>query len=64
MKQYKITYTVDKGEGDNCVLDPSDPIHKMKEGMFLGSVPGLDVYEVYPEVVGEEDRKINPYGQH
>jgi hypothetical protein len=35
----------------------------MKEGMFLGNVPGVDVYEVYPEQVGEEDRPRNPYSQ-
>jgi hypothetical protein len=61
MKQYRVTYTVDKGE--DCVLDNNDPLTKMKEGMFLGSVPGIDTYLVYPEVQGEEDRKINPYGQ-
>ena len=63
MKQYRVTYTVDTGE-DDCVLDPNDPIHKMKEEMFLGKVPGMSAYEVYPEVRGEEDRKINPYSQH
>lgn len=63
MKQYRVTYTVDKGEGENCVLDANDPLNQMKEGMFLGSVPGVDTHLVYPEVQGEEDRKINPYGQ-
>jgi hypothetical protein len=63
MKQYRVTYTVDKGEGDECVLDASDPLHKMKEGMFLGSVPGVDTYLVYPEQNGEEDRPNNPYSQ-
>jgi len=64
MKQYRVTYTVDTGEGDDCVLGADDPIHKMKEGMFLGKVPGMSVYEVYPEVRGEEDRPQNPYSQH
>jgi hypothetical protein len=63
MKQYRVTYTVDLGEGDNCVLDANDPLHKMKEGMFLGSVPGIDTYLVYPEQKGEEDRPRNPYSQ-
>lgn len=64
MKQYRVTYNVDvSGEAD-CVLDPNDPIYKMKEEMFLGKVPGLSAYEVYPEQKGEEDRNINPYSQH
>jgi hypothetical protein len=63
MKQYRVTYTVDKGEGDECVLDANDSLHKMKEGMFLGSVPGIDTYLVYPEQKGEEDRPSNPYSQ-
>jgi hypothetical protein len=63
MKQYRVTYTVDLGEGDGCVLDANDPLHKMKEGMFLGSVPGVDTYLVYPEQNGEEDRPNNPYSQ-
>jgi len=63
MKQYRVTYTVDLGEGDNCVLDANDPLQKIKEGMFLGSVPGVDTYLVYPEQKGEEDRPRNPYSQ-
>ena len=63
MKQYRVTYTVDLGEGDECVLNANDPLHKMKEGMFLGSVPGIDTYLVYPEQKGEEDRPSNPYSQ-
>lgn len=64
MKQYRVTYNVDvSGEAD-CVLGADDPIHKMKEGMFLGNVAGVNVYEVYPEVTGEEDRPQNPYSQH
>ena len=63
MKQYRVTYTVDLGEGNECVLDGNDPLHKMKEGMFLGSVPGVDTYLVYPEQKGEEDRPNNPYSQ-
>lgn len=63
MKQYKITYKVDTGEGDDCVLDPSDPLHKMKEQMFLGSIPGIETDVVYPEQVGEEDRPLNPYSK-
>ena len=63
MKQYRVTYTVDLGEGDECVLDANDPLHKMKEGMFLGSVPGVDTYLVYPEQNGDEDRPNNPYSQ-
>lgn len=64
MKQYRVTYKVDTGEGDDCVLGLDDPIHKMKEEMFLGKVPGIDVYETYPEIKGEEDRPQNPYSQH
>ena len=63
MKQYRVTYTVDLGEGENCVLDANDPLHKMKEGMLLGSVPGVDTYLVYPEQKGEEDWPRNPYSQ-
>jgi hypothetical protein len=64
MKQYRVTYTVDKGEGNDCVLDANDPLNQIKEGMFLGSVPGVDVYEVYPEKQGiESDEKVNPYSQ-
>ena len=63
MKQYRVTYKVDTGEGDECVLDANDPLHKMKEGMFLGSVPGIDTYLVYPEIKGEEDRPNIPYSQ-
>lgn len=63
MKQYKVTYTVDTGE-PNCVLDPNDPVLKMKEQSFLGSVPGLDAYEVYPERRHEDsDEKINPFSK-
>lgn len=65
MKQYRVTYNVNTGEGEDCVLDPNDPLHKMKEGMFLGSVPGIDVYEVYPESHRiDSDEKITPYSQH
>lgn len=64
MKQYRVTYNVDTSTADDCVLDSNDPLHKMKEGMFLGKVPGVEVYEVYPEQKGEEDRPILPYGQH
>lgn len=64
MKQYKVTYNVNTGEGDDCVLDANDPLHKMREGMFLGTVPGVDVYLVYPEKNSEDsDEKINPYSQ-
>jgi|688.fasta_scaffold208808_3 hypothetical protein len=63
MKQYRVTYTVDTGEGNDCILDANDPLNKLKEGMLLGTVPGMNTYLVYPEVQGEEDRKINPYGQ-
>ena len=63
MKQYRVTYTVDTGEGNDCVLDANDPLNKLKEGMLLGTVPGMNTYLVYPEVQGEEDHKINPYGQ-
>lgn len=64
MKQYRVTYNVDTGEGTDCVLGADDPIHKAKEEMFLGKVPGISTYEVYPEVQGEEDRLQNPYSQH
>jgi len=62
MKQYRVTYKVDTGE-ENCVLDPNDPLHKMKEQMFLGSVAGIETDLVYPEQVGEEDRPRNPYSR-
>lgn len=65
MKQYRVTYNVDTGEGTDCFLDASDPIHKMKEEMFLGKVPGISAYEVYPEPSSiDSDEKINPYSQH
>jgi hypothetical protein len=60
MKQYRVTYKVDTGEED-CVLDPNDPIHKIKESQFLGTVPGIQTDLVYPEQKGEEDRPLNPY---
>ena len=64
MKQYRVTYNVQTGE-DDCVLDPNDPLYQMKDGMFLGNVPGIDVYEIYPTMRGDEsDEKINPYSQH
>lgn len=62
MKQYKVTYKADTGEGEDCVLDPNDPLNKMKESMFLGSVPGVDVYIVQPEDDGYDTPK-NPYSQ-
>lgn len=62
MKQYRVTYKVDTGEED-CVLDPNDPIHKIRESQFLGTVPGMDAYLVYPEQKDEEDRPRNPYSQ-
>ena len=64
MKQYRVTYNVDVSGADDCFLSPDDPIHKMKEELFLGKVPGISAYEVYPEVTGEEDRPQNPYSQH
>ena len=64
MKQYRVTYKVDVDGEDDCVLDPSDPLYKMKEDMFLGSVPGIDVYEVYPEKHSiDSDEKINPFSK-
>lgn len=60
MKQYRVTYTVDKGEGDDCVLDPSDPLNQIKEGTFLGTVPGMNTYLIYPEDDGYDTPK-NPY---
>ncbi len=64
MKQYRVTYNVNTGEGDDCVLDPNDPLYKMKEGMFMGGVPGVDAYEVYPERRHEDsDEKINPFSK-
>ena len=64
MKQYRISYTVDTGEGNDCILDSDDPLHEIKKNMFLGSVPGVNSYAVYPERNGlETDEKINPYSQ-
>ena len=60
MKQYRVTYTVDKGDGDDCVLDPNDTLYKIKEDMFLGSVPGVNTYLIYPEDDGYDTPK-NPY---
>jgi hypothetical protein len=60
MKQYRVTYKVDTGDGDDCVLDSNDLLHKIKDQMFLGKVPGIDVYEVYPEDNGYDTPK-NPY---
>ena len=64
MKQYRVTYNVDTGDGDDCIIDPTDTLHAIKEGMFLGKVPGISTYVVYPEIKGEEDRPQNPYSQH
>lgn len=64
MKQYRVTYNVDVSGENDCILGSDDPIHKMKEEMFLGKVPGISTYEVYPEIRGEEDRPQNPYSQH
>ena len=61
MKQYRVTYKVDTGDGDDCVLDTNDPLNKIKDEMFLGKVPGIDVYEIYPEEDGYDTPK-NPYG--
>lgn len=64
MKQYRVTYSVQTDNND-CILDPNDPLNKIKEGMFLGGVPGIEVYEIYPPRRGDEsDEKINPFGQH
>jgi len=64
MKQYKVTYKVDTGSGDDCVLDSNDPLYTMKESMFLGSISGIDVYEIYPEKQSiDSDEKINPYSK-
>ncbi len=63
MRQYRVTYKVDTGIEQDCVLDPNDPLHKMKEGMFLGNIPNIDTYLVYPEQIGEEDRPRNPFSQ-
>ena len=60
MKQYRVTYKVDTGDGDDCVLDTNDPLNKIKDEMFLGKVPGIDVYEIYPEDDGYDTPK-NPY---
>ena len=60
MKQYRVTYKVDTGDGDDCVLDTNDPLNKIKDEMFLGKVPGIDVYEIYPEEGGYDTPK-NPY---
>lgn len=63
MKQYRVTYNVQTGEED-CILDPNDPIHKMKEGMFMGGIAGVDTYLVYPEKQSiDSDEKINPFSQ-
>jgi hypothetical protein len=61
MKQYRVTYKADTGEED-CVLDPNDPIHKIRESQFLGTVPGVDAYVIYPEEDGTDSAK-NPYSQ-
>ena len=60
MKQYRVTYKVDTGDGDDCVLDTNDPLNKIKDEMFLGKVPGIDVYEIYPEE-DRYDTPKNPY---
>lgn len=64
MKQYKVTYTVDVSGESDCILEPNDPMYKIKEQMFMGGVPGVDAYEVYPERLHEDsDEKINPYSK-
>lgn len=64
MKQYRVTYNVDTGEGSDCVLGADDPLHKIKEQMFMGGVPGIDAYEVFPEKQSQDsDEKINPFSK-
>ena len=62
MKQYRVTYTVNVDESEDCVLDPNDPLNKMKDDSFLGNISGVNIYEVYPEEDGY-DRPRNPYSQ-
>ena len=64
MKQYKVTYKVDVSGAEDCVLDPSDPMYQMKEQMFMGGVPGVEAYEVWPERRHiDSDEKLNPYSK-
>ena len=53
MKQYKVTYTVDTGEED-CFISPDDPIHKIKEEMFLGKLTNVEV----EETIGDNNESI------
>lgn len=62
MKQYRVTYTVDTSTEPDCVLDANDPVHKLLKDSFMGGVPGINAYQVFPEET--QDRPQNPYGQH
>jgi hypothetical protein len=62
MKQYRVTYNVDTSLEQDCVLDPRDPLYKIKEEKFLGTISGINTYLVYPDDDGS-DRPRNPYSQ-
>jgi hypothetical protein len=39
MKQYRITTdNISKDSGDDCVLDPSDPVNEIKRLQYLGGI--------------------------
>ena len=54
MKQYRVTYNVDVETADDCVLHPDDPIHKIKEQLFMGKLSNFDIEEA--EIVTEEEK--------
>ena len=47
MKQYRVTYKADTGEA-NCVLDPNDPIFKMKEEQLNEAANMKVIFGTYP----------------
>lgn len=66
MKQYKITSeNLNQDSADDCVLDPSDPIHEIKSLQYLaglGHSARLHEYKVDQgsniSVTGMENQKI------
>ena len=56
MKQYRVTYNVEVETADDCILSPDDPIHKLKEGQFLGKFTTIDVEEA--EIIEDTDESI------
>lgn len=62
MKQYRITTdNLNQDSSDDCVLDPSDPIHQLKEIKHLAGL-GRNLYKTYEgsniSVTGMENQEL------